>query len=464
MIVRVFRHFIPVSVISLALGETLVIFVAWNYFLLGNPLAEFRLYQIFQLPTFWLAVFAALINALTGLYHAKVLIDFRIMTSHIVVSLLMLCPLVVVGVFWGQHVLDPDISAWEVCEKAVLSWLACILITRLIFLRLADTNLFKRRVIVLGGGERASRIADIAKSDLNRTFVPVAYLSPAEFEVSVDPARSPVGDALDDMAHAVSSHHACEVVVAAEDRRGLPVQQLLQCRLAGIRVIDYLDFVERETKTVDLDALVPGWLIFSDGFRQGGWARFMKRSFDVVVSTLILVFTLPLMLLTALLIVLESPGPGLYRQERVGLGGRPFTVFKFRSMRVDAEKGVAQWAATKDPRITVVGSIIRKLRIDELPQLVNVLRGDMSFVGPRPERPCFVEDFIQQIPFYAERHCVKPGITGWAQINYPYGASLEDARNKLSYDLYYVKNQSLFLDFIIVVQTLRVILWADGAR
>jgi sugar transferase (PEP-CTERM system associated) len=464
MVVRIFRHFVPISVISLALCETLAIFVVWNYFLLGNELAKLQLYEIVQLPTFWLAVFAGLIMALTGLYHAKVLIDLRIMTSHIAVSLIILCPIVAAGAFWWRHVLEPNVSFLEVCEKAVLSWLGCILITRLIFLRLSASNLLKRRVLVLGGGERASRIAKIAEADHHRTFTPVAFISPVELERCAGSSHSAAGDALDEMTHVVYRHRAQEVVVAADDRRGLPLQQLLQCRLSGIRVTDYLDFIERETKTVDLDALQPGWFIFSDGFRQRGFAKFVKRCFDIVVSTPILLVALPLMLLTALLIVLDSPGPAFYRQERVGLGGCPFILFKFRSMRVDAENGVAQWAATKDPRITLVGRIIRKLRIDELPQLFNVLRGDMSFVGPRPERPVFVEGFARQIPFYVERHCVKPGITGWAQINYPYGACLEDARKKLAYDLYYVKNQGLFLDLVIVLQTLRVVLWADGAR
>lgn len=464
MVVRIFRHFVPVSVISLAACETLAIFMVWNYFLLGNELFKLQLYEVVQLPTFWLAVFAGLIMALTGLYHAKVLIDLRIMTSHIAVSLIILCPIVAAGVFWWRHVLEPNMSFLEVCEKAVFSWLGCILITRLIFLRLSASDLLKRRVVILGVGKRALQIAKIAESDGNRTFTPVAFISPAELGPCAGSSHAAAGDSLDEMTQVAYRRRAQEVVVATDDRRGLPLQQLLQCRLSGIRVTDYLDFVERETKTVDLDALQPGWFIFSDGFRQAGFARFVKRCFDVALSTVILLAALPLMVLTALLIVLDSPGPVFYRQERVGLGGRPFTVFKFRSMRVDAENGVAQWAATKDPRITFVGGIIRKARIDELPQLFNVLRGDMSFVGPRPERPVFVEDFAQHIPFYTERHCVKPGITGWAQINYPYGASFEDARKKLAYDLYYVKNQGLFLDLVIVIQTLRVILWADGAR
>jgi len=211
--------------------------------------------------------------------------------------------------------------------------------------------------------------------------------------------------------------------------------------------------------------LQPSWLIFSDGFRMSWVARTVKRLFDVTVSASMLVLTLPLLLLTALAIKLEDGGPVIYSQERIGLFGRPFTLYKFRSMHVDAERhSRPQWAQKADSRITRVGSVIRKVRIDELPQLINVLKGDMSFIGPRPERPYFVDQLGAQIPFYGERHAVKPGITGWAQINYPYGASLQDARNKLSYDLYYVKNHTLLLDCIVLIQTVRVILFPEGAR
>jgi sugar transferase (PEP-CTERM system associated) len=256
-----------------------------------------------------------------------------------------------------------------------------------------------------------------------------------------------------------------EIVVAADDRRGLPVRELLHCKLAGIKVTDFLDFWERETRTVDLEALKPSWFFYSDGFRCGPVDEFLKRAFDIVVSSSLLALTLPLLALTACLIKLESPGPVLYRQERVGLQGRVFTILKFRSMRVDAETdGLPRWAAKRDPRVTQVGAIIRKLRIDELAQILNVLRGDMSFVGPRPERPFFVADLAKSIPYYAERHWVRPGITGWAQINFPYGASTEDARRKLTYDLYYIKNRSFFLDVVILLQTIRVIFWNQGAR
>jgi sugar transferase (PEP-CTERM system associated) len=271
-------------------------------------------------------------------------------------------------------------------------------------------------------------------------------------------------DSLDLLATA-REVNASEIVIASEDRRGLPVHQLLQCKLSGVRVTDYVDFYERESGRVDLAALRPSWFIFSDGFRTGPVVEGLKRTFDIMLALLTLVLVFPIMALTAVAIRLEGKGPILYRQDRVGLRGEVFILLKFRSMSQDAEvNGSPVWAAKRDPRITRVGWFIRKTRIDELPQLYNVLRGHMSFVGPRPERPYFVNRLAQSIPYYQERHAVKPGITGWAQVNYPYGASLEDARSKLSYDLYYLKNRGLFLDLIILIRTVRVVLWPDGAR
>jgi sugar transferase (PEP-CTERM system associated) len=257
-----------------------------------------------------------------------------------------------------------------------------------------------------------------------------------------------------------------EIVVAVEERRGgLPVDDLLNCKIKGLRVIDYSTFFERETGRVDLDVLNPSWLIFSDGFSTGGPQRAAKRVFDIAASLILLAFSLPVLVFAAIAVRLDSTGPILYRQERVGMNGEPFMLLKFRSMRSDAEKdGMPRWAAEEDPRITRVGQFIRMTRIDELPQIFNVLAGDMSFIGPRPERPFFVEELSAKIPYYSARHGVKPGISGWAQLNYPYGASIEDAREKLQYDLYYIKNYSLFLDFSVMLQTARVILWPQGVR
>ena len=256
-----------------------------------------------------------------------------------------------------------------------------------------------------------------------------------------------------------------EIVVALDDRRrNFPVHTLIEARLGGIEIIELVDFLERETGKVRLDVLNPSWIIFADGFRRNAWRRISGRTFDVVVSLLLLAVAWPVMLLAVLAIKLEE-GPGapvLYRQVRVGLEGRRFNVLKFRSMRVDAERGQAQWAAKEDPRVTRVGNFMRRTRVDELPQLLNVLVGDMSFVGPRPERPEFVEGLEQRIPYYRERHAVKPGITGWAQLCYPYGSSEEDAAEKLQFDLYYVKNHTLLFDLVIMLQTAEVVLWGKG--
>ena len=331
-------------------------------------------------------------------------------------------------------------------------------------------GLLKRRVIVLGNGAQAARIAKLVETGENEHFIPISFIGTPGEHSSVrsdvlnrslsDPAALPDG-ALTEMVYRLG---ASEIVVATDDRRGLPVRQLLHCKLAGIKVVDFLDFWERETRTVDIEALKPSWLFYSDGFRCGALDELLKRAFDIAVSLGLLLLTLPLLVVTACLIKIESPGP-IYHQARVGLHGRVFTILKFRSMRVDAETdGRPRWASEKDPRVTRIGAIIRKLRVDELAQIFNVLRGDMSFVGPRPERPFFVADLAQAIPYYSERHWVRPGITGWAQVNYPYGASTEDAWVKLTYDLYYVKNRSIFLDFVILLQTARVIFWNYGAR
>jgi sugar transferase (PEP-CTERM system associated) len=256
-------------------------------------------------------------------------------------------------------------------------------------------------------------------------------------------------------------------VLALEERRNaLPLKDLLRVRTTGVQVSEISSFLERETGRIDLNSVNPSWLIFSDGFASTRMlSSVFKRAFDIVASGLLLVITLPVILLTALAIKLESKGPAFYRQRRVGLYNESFDILKLRSMRQDAEvAGTAVWAAEQDPRITRIGRFIRKVRIDELPQTWTVLKGEMSFVGPRPERPQFVEQLEDQLPYYAERHMVKPGITGWAQINYPYGASIEDARHKLEYDLYYAKNYSPFLDMLILLQTLRVVLWPTGAR
>jgi sugar transferase (PEP-CTERM system associated) len=265
----------------------------------------------------------------------------------------------------------------------------------------------------------------------------------------------------------VVKHAIDQIVVAIRDRRGggFPVQQLLECKMKGVKVVELPTYFEQEYRQVLLESLNPSWMVLGDGFRQGLVGNTVKRVFDLTASAALLVLTLPIMLIVALCIYLESGLPVLYRQRRVGQGGRVFTLFKFRSMRVDAESsGTPYWASPDDERNTRVGRFIRKWRLDELPQILNVLRGEMSFVGPRPERPYFVDQLVKQIPYYSLRHSAKPGITGWAQVRYQYGASVDDAIEKLQYDLYYLKNRSLFLDLMIMVATVEVVMWGRGAR
>ena len=258
-----------------------------------------------------------------------------------------------------------------------------------------------------------------------------------------------------------------EIIVAVREQRGgvLPLRSLLECRLNGVQITDLARYFERVHGRVPIESLKVSWLIYGEGYRQGWLRGLVKRSFDIAATTILLLFTLPIMALMALLIAIESKGPAIYRQDRVGRGGEIFTLLKFRSMCLDAEKdGKPSWAAVNDARVTRVGRFMRRARIDELPQLINVLRGEMSFVGPRPERPEFVAMLTEQIPFYAVRHSVKPGITGWAQVRYSYGSNVEQAIKKLEYDLYYVKNHTLLLDLFILVDTVRVVMIGEGAR
>jgi sugar transferase (PEP-CTERM system associated) len=276
----------------------------------------------------------------------------------------------------------------------------------------------------------------------------------------------PILGKANDLPRVLALHHVERIIVGMTDRRGsLPIAELLDAKLSGVRVEDAATTYERITGKLLTDGLKPSWLIFSDGFRASRGTRLVKRGFDLLLAAVGMLLATPLMLLTALAIRLESPGPILYRQDRVGENGRVFTLFKFRSMRVDAEEsGTPVWAKPNDDRVTHVGRFIRLARLDELPQLWNVLRGDMSFVGPRPERPYFVQQLVAQIPFYMARHAVKPGVTGWAQVKYRYGASVEDAMEKLRYDLYYIKHLSITFDLTIVADTVKVILTGKGAK
>lgn len=338
---------------------------------------------------------------------------------------------------------------------------------RAAFLRLVEVEALKRRILVLGSGTRASQIHNRMRRRTDRRgFVVVGFVPRPGEPVLVPAERLVTPDApLDVWAE---KHHIDEIVVGMDDRRGSPMMdELLECRQLGIDVIDLASFFERESGRVQLSLIHPSWLVYSGGFYATPMRRFSKRCFDLVMASVTLALTWPLMLLTALAIRLESGRgqPILYRQERVGMRGRTFWLFKFRSMRTDAEcDGVARWAAKHDDRVTRVGRFIRKVRLDELPQLWNVLKGEMSFIGPRPERPQFVADLAKKVQYYNLRHCLKPGLAGWAQLRYSYGASEEDAAEKLKYDIYYVKHHNLLFDMLILIQTVEVVLFGRGAR
>jgi sugar transferase (PEP-CTERM system associated) len=344
--------------------------------------------------------------------------------------------------------------------------LISLTIVRMVAHGLIDEDILKRRVLVYGAGNNAARILALRRRNDQRGFKVAGFVASSNEERVVPQDKLVSKDT--PLVATAAALEIDEIVVAMDDRRQqFPLKDLLDCRLAGIEVVELASFLERETGKVYLDILIPSWMIFGAGFRRDVMRRYTETAFDVAASFALLLVTLPVMLITVLAIKLEEgiSAPVLYGQPRVGYGGKVFRVLKFRSMRVDAEKdGRARWATANDDRVTRVGRFIRKVRIDELPQLFNVLTGRMSFVGPRPERPEFVKQLNDSIPYYDVRHAVKPGITGWAQLCYPYGASEQDATEKLQYDLYYVKNHSLVFDILILLQTVEVILFGKGAR
>jgi sugar transferase (PEP-CTERM system associated) len=351
------------------------------------------------------------------------------------------------------------VSALFVFLIAILGW-------RLAFNGVTGSlRLDEERVLFVGTGETARKVARQILDQHDFAYRVVGFIDDDAARVGERIVNPAIVGTPADIDRLIAEHHVDRIVVGLSDRRGkLPVEELLRAKMAGVRVEDATTTYERVTGKILIDDLRPSWLIFSDGFRVGRLTRLMKRTIDLTLSLLMAVVTLPLMLLTALLVWLDDGGPVLYRQERVGENGRTFVLSKFRSMRKDAEKaGRPIWAKDGDERITRVGGFIRKTRLDELPQLWNVVRGDMSFVGPRPERPFFVEQLSREIPFYQQRHAVKPGITGWAQVKYRYGSSLEDAMEKLRYDLYYIKHLSVVFDLTIVFDTVKVVLFRKGA-
>ncbi|HGG59971.1 MAG TPA: TIGR03013 family PEP-CTERM/XrtA system glycosyltransferase [Gammaproteobacteria bacterium] len=472
--IRLFGHDIPLMFLYLALVEFLLLVASVfsaaytrNYFMgdvEGWPeLSDLERITGPLLPN--AAVYALLmLLAITamGLYSGGYLrlgkrgVIARIVVAHLS-GILLFTFLVYAfpGLFLGRGLLF----------LAVMYSMAFIILSRKAFGNFVESRALERRVLVYGAGARAKLIEDM-ESQLNRHGTRLCGCVRVNKE-PVEVSSTHVIDNFEPLPDLVDRFDIDEIVVAADDRRNsLLVDELLECRLNGVTVSDLANFIERESGKLRLDIMSPSTLIFSEGFAQGMFRDVVERVFDVAGSLLLLAVASPVMLLTAVAIKIEDGlrAPVIYRQTRIGKDGKPFSVLKFRSMREDAEKLGAQWARDDDDRVTRVGSVIRKLRIDELPQTINVLRGDMSFVGPRPERPEFVRELARKLPYYSERHRVKPGITGWAQLNYPYGASDRDALEKLQYDMYYAKHHTLILDLFILIQTVEVVLFGKGAR
>jgi len=342
-------------------------------------------------------------------------------------------------------------------------------VARVVFYGLRRRGLFRRRVLVIGAGRRAwDLVWMLGKEGRGVHYQFVFIHDPVFGEIDPRLANAAAGPILPAKTRGVLDvarrFGAEQIVVAPDERRGMDLDVLLACKIAGFPVKQYLDFVEKEIRRIDLKRLELGWLLYAEGFQFGLINRVLKRLLDLTVSLVLLACFAPFLLAAGLAIKLDDGGPVFYRQERVSRHGRVFRIMKLRTMRIDAERHGAVWAASQDERITRIGKFLRRTRIDEMPQVFNVLRGMMSLVGPRPERPNFVTMLAGQLPLYHERHAVKAGLTGWAQINYPYGASIDDARSKLSYDLYYVKNFNILFDLLIIAQTLRIVLWPGGVR
>jgi sugar transferase (PEP-CTERM system associated) len=460
--VRVFRHHVPVGTLVQLTADGLVMFGA----LLLAVWIQIGPYGASisdaLLPATVFAAVALGLNTTFGIYRREEVATLGTALARLMIAVALGAPIAYLLV----GVLPNGRQSQDVMPHAILYTVAGLVLLRQIAYTARRAGLGARKVLIVGTGQEA-RSVEASLRSLGYPRFSVAGFYAADNGGDDIPSSYRVFRAGESLLSIVEANAIEEVIVAVREQRGgvLPLRELLECRINGVPVMDLAGFYERVRGEVPIDSLKASWLIYGQGFAQDTLRTVVKRASDVICASALLVASFPVMVLTAILIRLESQGPVLYRQERVGQGGRTFMCLKFRSMRVDAEKdGVARWAQAKDPRVTRIGAFIRKVRIDELPQLFNVLRGEMSLVGPRPERPAFVAQLKESIRFYDVRHSVKPGLTGWAQVRYSYGASVEDAVRKLQFDLYYVKNHSLFLDLLILVETVRVVIFREGAH
>lgn len=438
-------------------------FVLVSLQIIAKPNSEALAINIFLL------MIAILVCSLSvGLYETKLRETFRGIIRRIFVSLVLSFFIVeiVTSALFTQLDLDPYFLPTAVCFNIVT-----LVFFRYFTNRLGLMGLSSSRILVLGAGVRASIIESRMRRDVDRLgfelvgFVPI----PGDDRQSGVQREKIIHVKVDDsFRQFLSDNNIEEVIVACDQRRGtLPVSVLFDCRLRGIEVTDLLDFMERERGQIVVDLMYPSWVIYSNGFHSQNYLReSVDYVLNITLATFVMFFAWPVMLITALIIYIDdgfrTGASVFYKQERVGKDGKLFNILKFRSMRPDAEKDGAKWATKNDNRVTGIGNFIRKYRIDELPQLLNVIKGEMSFIGPRPERPEFVQQLVKEVPYYNQRHNVKPGLAGWAQLNYPYGASVRDSLEKLKFDLYYVKHQSVLLDILILIRTVEIVLFGKG--
>lgn len=464
--VRIFNHYIPKALLLLGVVEFLALFfslqlgVALRFGSGGADSSHLTNIPLqYKASVFTLVMMLMLIAM--GLYQRHQRDSFRMLMLRLAWTFLLAFPLLLTLFY-----LFPDVYVGRGAFLLTLAVsFALLMVTRFFYQQFATATILSRRVLVVGTGKLAQALERLRRrSDWHgTTLIGFLHLRGDHDEVESERlirSEKPI-------AEVCSEYGADEIVIAVEDnKKNFPTEEIIDCKLRGIQITELASFFEQRTGKIHIDAWSPGRMIFLDGFDNNVWRMMVKRLFDMTVASIGLLLAAPVMLLLVLIVRHESKwrDPAIYKQIRTGQHGQPFTIYKFRSMVVDAERSGAVWAQKNDPRVTKVGAFMRKTRLDELPQLWNVLKGDMSFVGPRPERPEFVEQLSHKIPFYAMRHRVKPGITGWAQVNYPYGDSEADTREKLQYDLYYIKNYSLFLDLTILVQTAEVVLWRKGSR
>lgn len=453
---RLFRKYYPIRNVIFASGEGLVIYFAVliaAYIKMGSDL---------QLFDQWVALKILLITAVCqiALYYND-LYDLKVTRNYTELGIRLLQALGIATIFFGiAYYLVPQLMVGEGIFIISIGLLILLIVSwRIGYTLILKNGLFNQKIIVIGSGELAQGIIAEIQDKRDSGYDVEMIFNESE-------CRDNICGLQPDMCDLAREKNISKIIVALEEKRGtLPIDQLLKCRTEGIEILEGTSFYEMLLGKLYVKQINPAWLIFSEGFRKSPLRSFMKRTGDVVLSLIMLTALSPLILVTAILIKIDSRGPVIFSQERLGQNGKRFKVHKFRSMVADAEKTSGPvWAQENDDRVTRVGRVIRKLRIDELPQLWNVLKGEMSFVGPRPEREHFIKQLENEIPYYSERLSVKPGLTGWAQVCYPYGASVEDAVEKLNYDLFYTKNMSFLLDMLIVFRTVKIVLFGKGAR